>query len=79
MRNKEKRSFLFILPLGFGLTEVIAPSAFLPVLLPKRNDGTLSDVSNFNRFTHVVTNYNNQEPLTYNTVICGLVLCECRV
>lgn len=54
MKNKAKRSFLVILPLGFCLIEVIALSPSIPFLVPERNNGTLSDIK-FQYFYSVVT------------------------
>lgn len=54
MKNKAKRSFLVILPLGFCLIEVIALSPSIPFLVPERNNGTMSDIK-FQYFYSVVT------------------------
>lgn len=72
------RSFLFILPLGFCLTEVIAPSLFLPFLVPERNDGTLPGIK-LQYSTYTMPNYNDQELFACSTIVCGLSLCEGRV
>lgn len=77
MKNKEKRSFICIVSVGFCLTEFITPSPFLAFLALERNDDTLPDTENDNNFTHIVPNYNNQEPFSYNTIIWLFVVCCC--